>query len=209
MKTNIEDYLYKLDHAMGHKSKKDLYLIYIMIFCSILGASYSTLFDPSKKAFDDDHAKAEQMQVKVDIDKSYLTANPEAKIIQIDKDIKSLQDQYAMYKDDNEYIKQQIEKISSLFYDEKTWGQYLNSISQNAKKYNLKVLNFSNMYAANSSGFGHVLDIHVKVDGSYKNTLKFINSIEQSFLVVDLHNFSIKADRKLYTDLNISVWGIN
>lgn len=209
MKTNIENYLYKIDQMVSQKSKKDLYLIYIMIFCSILGVSYSTLFDPSKKAFDDEHAKAEQTQIKLDFDKNYLIANPEAKIIQIDKDIKSLQDQYVMYKEDNQYIKQQIAKISSLFYDEKTWGQYLNSISQNAKRYNLKVINFSNTHAISSSGFGHVLDIHVKVDGTYKNTLKFINSIEQSFLVVDLHNFSIKADKKLYTDLNISVWGIN
>ena len=209
MKTNIENYLYTIDHMLGNKSKKDLYLIYILIFCSILGASYSTLFDPSKQAFDDEHAKAEQMQVKLDIDKQYLVANPEAKIIKINKDIKSLQDQYAMYKEDNQYIKQQIEKISSLFYDEKIWGQYLNSISQNAKKYNLKVINFSNTHAVNNTGFGHVLDIHVKIDGSYKNTLKFINSIEQCFLVVDLHDFSIKADKKLYTDLNISVWGIN
>jgi Tfp pilus assembly protein PilO len=209
MKTNIEDYLYKIDHIIGQKSKKDLYLIYVMIFCSILGMSYSTLFDPSKKAFDDEHAKAEQMQVTLNVDKNYLIANPETKIVQIDQDIKSLQDQYAMFKDDNKYIIEQIEKISSLYYNEKVWGQYLNSISQNAKKYNLKVLNFSNSYETNSSGFGHVLDIHVKVDGSYKNTLKFINSIEQSFLVVDLHDFTIKADKKLYTDLNISVWGIN
>ena len=209
MKTSIETYLYKIDQMVSQKSKKDLNLIYVMIFCSILGVSYSTLFDPSKQAFDDEHAKAVQMQIKLDVDKNYLTANPEGKIIQINKDIKSLQNQYAIYKDDNQYIKQQIAKISSLFYDEKTWGQYLNSISQNAKKYNLKVINFSNAHAVNSSGFGHVLDIHIKVDGSYKNTLKFINSIEQSFLVVDLHNFSIKADKKLYTDLNISVWGIN
>ncbi len=209
MKTNIEDYLYKIDQIMGQKSKKDLYLIYLMIFLSILGVSYSALFDPSKKAFDDEHARAEQMQITLNVDKDYLIANPETKIVQIDKDIKSLQDQYAMFKDDNKYIIEQIEKISSLYYNEKVWGQYLNSISQNAKKYNLKVLNFSNTYETNSSGFGHVLDIHVKVDGSYKNTLKFINSLEQSFLVVDLHDFTIKADKKLYTDLNISVWGIN
>jgi Tfp pilus assembly protein PilO len=209
MKANIEDYLYKIDNALSQKSKKDLTLIYVIIFCTILGASYSVLFDPSKKAFDEKHAQVEEMQSKVDVDKEYLAVNPESKLTQLDQQIKLSQDQYGMYKDDNQYIKQQIEKISSLFYDEKTWGQYLNSISQNAKRNNLKVLNFSNAYAENSSGFGHVLDIHVKVDGSYKNTLKFINSIEQSFLVVDLHNFSIVADKKLTTDLNISVWGIN
>lgn len=209
MKTNIEDYLYKIDITLKNKSKKDLNLIYIMIFCGILAASYTTLFDPSKKAFDDSHAKTEQMQQQVDTDKQYLELNPESRLVQLDNDIKSLQAQYQMYKDDNEYIKQQINKISSLFYDEKTWGAYLNSISQNAKNNNLKVLKFTNKYAANSAGFGHVLDINVKVEGSYRNTLKFINAIEQSFLVVDLHDFTIQADKKLVSDLNISVWGIN
>ena len=209
MKTNIENYLYKIDQLLGQKSKKDLYLIYVMIFCSILGVSYSTLFDPSKKAFDEKHVLVEDMQTKVDIDKEYLAVNPESKLTQLNQQIKLSQEQYMMFKDDNQYIKQQIEKISSLFYDEKTWGQYLNSISQSAKKNNLRVLNFSNTYVDNNSSFGHVLDIHIKVDGSYTSTLKFINSIEQSFLVVDLHNFSVEADKKLTTDLNISVWGIN
>ena len=149
------------------------------------------------------------MQRKVDFDKNYLLSNPEGKVILLDKDIQSLQEQYIMYKEDNAYIKQQIEKISSLYYDEKRWGQYLNSITTNAKKYNLKVINFGNTHETNSSGFGHVLDIHVNTDGNYKNTLKFINSLEQSFLVVDLHSISIKADKKLNSDLNISVWGIN
>ncbi len=209
MKANIENYLYKLDNILGQKSKKDLSLLYIMIFCSIFAVSYALLFDSSKKAFDENHVLAEEMQTKVDIDKEYLAMNPESRLTQLDQQIKLSQEQYLMFKDDNQYIKQQIEKISSLFYDEKTWGQYLNSISQSAKRNHLKVLNFSNVYVDNNASFGHVLDIHVKVNGPYKNTLKFINSIEQSFLVVDLHNFSVVADKKLTTDLNISVWGIN
>jgi Tfp pilus assembly protein PilO len=209
MKTNIEDFLYKLDVALKDKSQRDMNLIYIMIFCGILAVSYSTLFDPSKKSFDDSHAKTLQMQQMYDIDKQYLVANPESRITQLDMDIQSLHAQYEMFKEDNEYIKLQINKISSLFYDEKTWGSYLHSISQNAKFNSLKVLTFANKYADKTSEFGHVLDINVKVQGSYKNTLKFINALEQSFLVVDLHDFTVQSDKKLVSDLNISVWGIN
>lgn len=209
MNINIEDYLYKIDTAMGQKSKKDLYMIYVLIFCSIVGLSYITMFDASKALFDTEQAKVEQLQRKLNTDNQYLSVNTQLKVAQLDKDINSLKKQHMMYKDYNDYIKYQIEKISSLFYDEQTWGHYIDSISENAKKYDIKMLNFSNKYATNSATFGHVLDINVKIDGTYKNTLKFINSIEQSFLVVDLHDLSMQAKDKLYTDLNISVWGIN
>lgn len=208
MKINIEDYLYKIDSALNQKSKRDLFVIYAMIILSIVGMSYLTLFDSSKELFDQEHAKVEKVQQKLDIDHQYLSVNTLQVVAQLDKDINDLKRQYMVYKDYNQYIKYQIEQISSLFYDEQTWGEYLDSISENAKKHDVKVLNFNNRYATNSTTFGHVLDINVRVEGPYKNTLKFINSIEQSFLVVDLHDISMKAEEDLYSDLNISVWGI-
>jgi hypothetical protein len=36
-----------------------------------------------------------------------------------------------------------------------------------------------------------VLDISVEVSGKYLNTLKFINSLERSDLVVDVHDLNI------------------
>jgi hypothetical protein len=52
------------------------------------------------------------------------------------------------------------------------------------------------------------LDIAISTDGPYKNTLKFINALEQSQLVVDVHDMNMSANGKLKGDLNISVWGI-
>lgn len=69
-------------------------------------------------------------------------------------------------------------------------------------------MDFTNEYATNNTSFGHILDITLKTTGEYKNTLKFINSLEQSDLVVDIHDLGIKAEKSLNTDLNISVWGI-
>lgn len=93
-------------------------------------------------------------------------------------------------------------------YDERTWGEYLHSISINAKKYDMKIIDFTNKYALNNQSFGHILDIEVKSTGDYKNTLNFINSLEQSELVVDIHDLDIKAADGLNSDLSISVWGI-
>ncbi|MDF1877970.1 hypothetical protein JHD47_09100, partial [Sulfurimonas sp. SAG-AH-194-L11] len=48
----------------------------------------------------------------------------------------------------------------------------------------------------------------INTTANYKNTFLFINSLETSELVVDIHDFTIKAQDGLNTDLNISVWGI-
>lgn len=113
-----------------------------------------------------------------------------------------------VYIDNNDFIKSKIENISELLYDEKTWGKYLNSIAFNAQKYHITILNFSNKYAMSNQAFGHILNITLEFTANYKDTLKFINSLEESDLVVDVHKLDIKAEDVLTTTLDISVWGI-
>lgn len=95
-----------------------------------------------------------------------------------------------------------------MYYDEVVWGSYLDSVSKFARAYNVKLLLFGNTLTTDNSSFGHVLDISISAEGPFKNTLKFINALEQSHLVVDLHDINMSSDTKLKSDLNISVWGI-
>lgn len=208
MSINIENYLHKIDSILKAKTQKDKYMIYIMIFGSIFAFSYLLFWDSSLNEFNQLNNKINSLNAKLNADKSYLLVNTELRVAKLDKDIKNAQEQLLNYKDNNEYIKNKIEAISSLIYDERTWGEYLHSISKNAKKYNVKMLYFSNKYALTNKAFGHILDINLKTTGNYKNTLNFINSLEQSELVVDIHDLNITATNKLNSDLNISVWGI-
>ena len=208
MKINIEDYLHALDTAFKQKTPKDIYMIYVMIVAGVFGISYSLFWDSSFNEFESTRNAITQYGKKIDDNTKFLKFNPTSKIVALDKEIKLLKDEMVIHKDNNNYIKRKIETISSLIYDKRTWGQYLDSISKNAQKYNVKIKDFSNKYATQGSSFGHILDINIHATGNYKNTLKFINSIEQSDLVVDIHDLDIKAQKTLNTDLNISVWGI-
>jgi hypothetical protein len=166
-------------------------------------------YDLSMNEFETKKKKVQDITAKIEYDKLYLKVNTEAKVAMLTQEIKGLEVELAAQKEKNSYIKEKIETISSLIYDEKAWGEYINSISVNALKHNIKIINFANNYSENNeSAFGHVLDIALEVKGSYLNTVKFINSLEQSELVVDVHDFSIKAQDKLNTNLDISVWGI-
>ncbi len=208
IKINIEDYLHNLDNVFSGKTQKDIYMTYIMIVAGIFAFSYSLFWDSSLEEFEQTRASVVNFDKKINSDERFLQLNPETKIVKLDKEIASLNQTMIVHKDNNAYIKTKIETISSLIYDERTWGEYLYSISKNAQKYNVKIKHFTNKYAAKDNAFGHILDITISSSANYRNTLQFINSLEQSELVVDIHDLSIKAQSKLNTDLNISVWGI-
>jgi hypothetical protein len=208
MRFNIEDYLYNIDQALSLKSERDKMMMFVMIFASLSAFSYLLLWESSEKSFNASHEKAIKMEKDLSTDKNYLEANPVEKIAQLEQETVAIQMEEQHYIQYNGYIKDQIEQISSLYYDEKTWGGYLDSISKYARSYNVKLLNFGNTFTEGNSSFGHVLDITIKTEAPYKNTLKFINALEQSYLVVDLHDINISGEKKLISDLNISVWGI-
>ncbi len=204
----IENYLYKMDNAFAEKEEKEIFMIYIMIFAGLFALSYLLFWEASEKSFNAAHDKVLSIQKNITKDKNFLISNPESKIVSIVNKTKKIKQQFIDTQENNEYIKVSIEKISELYYDEQTWGEYINSISKDAKKEKINLLELSNSFTDEKEAFGHVLDITVIANGKYKNILKFINKLEQSFLVVDLHDFKFTTDEKLTVDLHISVWGI-
>lgn len=208
MKLQIEDYLYTLDQSLSQKSERDKMMMFVMIFASLFAFSYLLFWESSEASFKVSHEKAVKVETDLNVDKQYLTTNPPERITQLEHETVGLEHQHVLYIQYNTYIKEQLEQISSLYYDEKVWGSYLDSISRFAREHKVKLAKFGNTLQIDNSSFGHVLDITITAEGPYKNTLKFINALEQSQLVVDLHDFNITADEKLKGDLNISVWGI-
>lgn len=208
MKLQIEDYLYSLDQSLSQKSDRDKMMLYVMMFASLFAFSYLFFWESSEESFNISHEKAVKAENDLNFDKDYLAMNPPEKITQIEQQTVEIERQHGLYVQYNAYIKEQLEQISSLYYDEKVWGAYLDSISRYARNYNVKLSKFGNTLQTDNSSFGHVLDISISSEGPYKNTLKFINALEQSYLVVDLHDLNLSADEKLKGDLNISVWGI-
>lgn len=207
-KLMIEETLQRIDNFFKEKSQKDVYMVYIMII-AILSAFAYPFYDLTAKEFNVIKDKVTQITTKIDADKIYLKVNTEATVVKLGQDIILLEGELVTQRDTNKYIKEKIETISSLIYDEVAWGKYLNSISIRAKEHNMKIINFVNTYSLNNeSAFGHVLDISLDVKGSFLDTVKFINSLEQSELVVDVHDLDVKAQDALNTKIKISVWGI-
>ncbi|SFV52224.1 FIG00638667: hypothetical protein [hydrothermal vent metagenome] len=208
MRTKIEDYLHKIDLSFDGKTQQEIYMTYFLVVAIIFAFAYFFFWDSSLKSFENTRNSVISLNRKITNERQYLQRHPTAKIAQIERDIQKINKNIIRFKDANSYIKSKIETIASLIYDERSWGEYLDSISTNAQKYNVKLLSLTDEYANSESSFGHILDIYVESKGNFKNTLNFINSLEQSDLVVDIHGFNMSAKTSLTSDLNISVWGI-
>jgi hypothetical protein len=209
MKVSIEDYLYQIDQAFAEKEEKEVYMLFALIAGGLVFLSYYFLWDSSKTGYDKALTESKALEKKIIDDQRYLQSHPEMMITQIEQQTKVIEGQFIEFQDANAYIKHQIEQISELYYDEQSWGHYIDSITENAKKYGIKLEYFNNKFAENKEAFGHVLDINVKGYGSFHNLMRYVNSLEQSFLVVDIHTMEISTEDRLRADLKISVWGIN
>ena len=196
MTLNIENYLYNLDRTLSLKSERDKMMLFAMIFAGLFAFSYLLFWESSEADFKASHEKAIAMETALNNDNQYLEANPPERITQIEAETKAIELDRLHYIQYNDYIKDRLEQISSLYYDEVIWGAYLDSISKYARAYNVKLNQFGNTLTTDNSSFGHVLDISISADAPFKNTLKFINALEQSTLVVDLHGMNMTADTK-------------
>ena len=110
------------------------------------------------------------------------------------------------------FIDKNLEKLSDMLFNQKSWSKFLNSITYKAEIQNVELEYITNKYADSKGNFGYVLEIGVGCKGEYKNIVKFVNELEQNRLVTDIYGTSFKSDQnstKVFADINISVWGIN
>ena len=204
----LEDILGDIDKSFAEKKQQEVYMTYVMVGAALIALSYFIFWDSAEQGYNRTVAETKAVEKKVTDDNNYLKWNPESTITQLKAQTVQLQQNFVTLKDQSEYIKYKIEQISSLYYDEQAWGEFIDSISENAKKYGVQLKYLSNEFSNEKNTFGHVLDIEVKVKGKFHNTMKFINSLEQSFLVVDIHDVDLIASNKVDSELKISVWGI-
>ena len=205
---NLEDILGDIDKSFAQKKQTDVYATYVIVAAVLIGLSYILFWDSAEIGYNKTVAETKAVQKKLSDDENFLKWNPQSKIDGLMAQTIQLKQDFVTLKDQSEYIKYKIEQISSLYYNEQAWGEFIDSISENSKKYGVQLQYLSNKFSADKNTFGHVLDIQLRVTGDFHRTMKFINSLEQSFLVVDIHDLNLIADQKIDSDLKISVWGI-
>ncbi|WP_187648451.1 type 4a pilus biogenesis protein PilO [Nitrosophilus labii] len=206
----------KIDDFLLSKKPSEQKIIYFSIFLIFFVISYQYLFPYTEKIVQKSKNQKIEIETKVNEDKNYIASitidgDKEFLIKKLKNEIKNLKENFINLKHKNEYLDYQIHTISTLLYNEKKWARFLDSIAEKAKNNSVDINFISNEFINinNSDNFGHVLEIEIGCEGGFQNIVGFINSIEQSELVVDIYGMDLKSDAEIETKLKVSVWGIN
>lgn len=209
--------LNSLDGFFEHKSENEKWMIIFMIFIVIGYISYSLFLPFAEERYKASNRKKASLQKSIITYKEYLqgiTVNGDRKfyIKKYDRDIESLEKKINLVNDDINFIASNLEELSPLLFNKENWSKFLNSLTAQAKSQRVNIDYIDNQYVDNNGSFGHVLQIAVGCNGSYKNITKFVNQLEKNVLVTDIYKSHLYLDNNATTisaDINISVWGIN
>lgn len=206
-----ENYSEKIDNYFKDKKNSDKYVIYLAVGLILAALIYLLMYDEAEQYFNQNNNQFLQTQSKLTKRTNELTTlKRENKVNRLQVDIKQQNTRLEelVYKDN--YIKDKLTQLSYLLYNKKNWANFLDNLSKNAQSYKLEVDEISNkINEAKKYTIEKVLNVKMVLKGSFQNLIKFINSIEEQDLVVDVHKLDILKDKNdVNTSLEIAVWGM-
>jgi lipopolysaccharide export LptBFGC system permease protein LptF len=211
----IANELEKMDKYFSTKKESEKWLMILGVAGIITFLAYTYLLPYAEGIYKSSEAKRNQLTKSIIEQKSYLdsiTINGDRNyyIKKYDRDIKNKNGQIVLLNKKIAYINSNLDKLSNMLFNQKSWSNFLNSITENAKQNNIDIQFIKNRYVDNKGNFGHVLEIEVGGSGSFKDMVKFLNVLEQNTLVTDIYSSHFMGSSDgINADINISVWGIN
>ncbi len=214
----LDDILEKLDNYFNTKKDVEKNIIIFGVGILIFVFAYYVLLPMAEDRYN--RTKQEKQQIKkildeqqnymrsitINGDKDYYVKQYNQELVKIKKSITDLTFKIKL-------IDESMKKLSDMIFNEKSWSNFLNSITGKAEAHDIDILKINNeKINTNGTNFGHVLKIQIKCQGDYKNMLKFIHELEQTRLVTDVYSSTLEPNEKktaIVADLNVSVWGVN
>ncbi len=204
----------KIDLALRDKKGSELFIVYAGVFIVITTIVYLYIFPISDNALRQVKKELNTIQTKIANEKNYILS----KTVNGDKffyvkqgmqKIKYTKKKLQATKYANGYIDTKLRELSYLLYNDVNWANFIDDITKSAKKYKVNIKFIKNKFnELNYKKVEQALDIEVDASGSFNNLIKFINSIEESKLVVDIHNLKMDIKKRIHVDFKIAVWGI-
>jgi hypothetical protein len=213
----IEDKLEALDAYFEPKKESEKWLIILGIAGIITYIAYAYFLPYAETMYKKSESRKNTLIKSIRDNKDYLASitlngDKDYKVKLYTKQIQKKKEKITDLKSKIVFIDNNLNKLSDMLFNKKSWSTFLNSITHTAQENNVDIRYITNQYLNSNGNFGHVLEITVGCKGSYKGIVKFINSIEQNRLVTDIYGTDIYLDVNsidIVADINISVWGIN
>ncbi len=204
----------RLDNYLENKKSSEISLMLLMIFLFVAFVVYSYVFPITERKLKITRQNLNNVSKKLKAEKDYLRSvskngDERYMIKKIQKEIDTQKKLYVKISHANKYVDGKLKELSYLLFNNKNWAKFLDSITYMAKKYRVKIKVLeSNIEKPDMQKIKQILTVKVEFSGNFKNVMKFINSIEESKLVVDVNEIKLVSGPKLKGYLNIAVWGM-
>jgi Tfp pilus assembly protein PilO len=213
----LEDKLEALDIYFAPKKESEKWLLILGVAGIIGYLAYTLLLPYTEELYKTGERNKNRIQRQIKNNLTYLnsiTQNGDRDFLvkKYTQDIIHKNKQIVHLRDKIKFINSNLEKLSDLLYNKKSWSRFLNSITQKAEVHNVDLEYIHSKNTTSKGSFGHVLEITLGAKGTYKNIVKFMNEVEQNVLVTDIFktDFSLDSNSSnIKADIYISVWGIN
>ncbi len=213
----IEDKLEELDTYFAPKKESEKWLLILGVAGIIAYIAYAYLLPYTEKMYKKSETTKKSIQKSIADNNIYLNSitvngNREYYVNKFDRDIVSKKNNIVNLNKKIKFINENLEKLSDMLFNQKSWSKFLNSITNKAEIQSVDIQYITNKYVDNNGSFGYVLEIGIGCKGDYKGIVKFMNELEQNVLVTDIYGTKLSLDQntsQIAADINISVWGIN
>lgn len=213
----LENKLEALDTYFAPKKESEKWIVILGIAGVIAYLGYSLLLPYTEDMYKTSERTKKSVQKSIADSNTYLRSitvggDRDYYVKKFDQDISRKKNNIVTLNNKIKFINTNLEKLSDMLFNQKSWSRFLNSITTKAEIQNVDLQYITNRYVDNNGSFGHVLEIGVGCKGEYKSIVKFMNEIEQNVLVTDIFKTDLSLDSNssdIMADIHISVWGIN
>jgi lipopolysaccharide export LptBFGC system permease protein LptF len=204
----------KIDEYLKDKKSSEVSLVFFMIFAVIAVIVYLYVFPITEKNLKQTKRAVLNMNQKLNQERSYLRSitvngDKEFYIKKMQQEIRETKILLEKTSYENAYVDSKLKELSYLLFNDKNWANFLDSIAFLAKQNHINIQSIKNEFTKlDFQKIDKVLNVTVDFSGSFQNILKFINSLEESQLVVDIYELNLKSSNTIEGTLNIAVWGM-
>lgn len=209
-----ESTLDKIDSYLNSRSANEAQMVKLGAGAFIVLLVYLGVFPYAQSYFD---AKQTQLDTATknlnEVNQALLHSNDNT-IAQFQNNLANEQNRLNDAIAENDYFDTKLRDIAVLTYNEQNWANFLDSLTAFAKEHDVKVYSIKSDVVKDVAlqKVQPMLDVSLKVEGGFHSILKYINSIEESEMVVDVNGLDINSTTNsgdnIGGDIKISVWGM-
>ncbi len=204
----------KIDEYFAGKKSSEVYMMTLIVVAIIGFLVWYFIFPLSQSFFDDKKSENLAITKKLNLEKNYIKSktvkgDESYYIKDFERKIKNNQQKLVSIKKLNSYIDGKLRELSYLLFNNENWAKFLDSISEIAREHKVKIVRITNQInEPNYQKVEQMLNVHVFLKGDFHGIMNFINTLEESMLIVDIHNIELNKKKDIDGLIDIAVWGI-